>query len=80
MYFNVPIRTITLGNALQNIISFQFPDVNVSKNIYAKNIPNIFPKDIQKLSKSNPFPLYFIGDDYAYIEVVSATVNPKLNP
>ena len=48
--------------------------------MYAKTIPKILPKDTQKLSKSNPFPRYFIGADSAYILVVKAIVNPKLKP
>jgi hypothetical protein len=48
--------------------------------MYASTIPKILPKDTQKLSKSSPFPRYFIGDDSAYMLVVRAIVNPKLKP
>jgi hypothetical protein len=57
------MSTIKLGKALTNIIIFQFPEVNVSKKIYANNIPKIFPKDMQKFKKRSPLPRYFKGED-----------------
>lgn len=76
----VPINTMILGKPLKNIIAFQFPEVKLSKNICAKTIANTFPVEMQKLSIKRPFPRYFIGVDSAYMLVVKAIVNPKLNP
>lgn len=48
--------------------------------MYASTTPYIFPTDTQKFNSKRPLPLYFSGEDYAYMLVVKAIVNPKEKP